>query len=260
MGHTHLATLPGTRRWKHVVHLLDEGAPADAVVTASAVAAEKDFAVAADDPVLVEAVRLLALMPQAARTADFGERMRALGVDVPDAPILGDLTVGTSRALEEVLRRPSGRTDFGEIVRRALLGTMSALIGDGLPGLFEADAEDVRVAVAKMGRPNDFSRVVRAFFGRVTADTLASWLDRTLSTRLGADLRFKTLGERDAFDRALDQYCIEATRIIHEFSGAWYGKTLYRDGTITSERAAAFAAVAFRKITEELQRKRDAHA
>ena len=58
---------------------------------------------------------------------------------------------------------------------------------------------------------------------------------------------------------ALDQYCSEATRIIREFAEGWYGKTLYRDGTITAERAAAFGAVAFKKIGEELRRKREAH-
>jgi hypothetical protein len=66
----------------------------------------------------------------------------------------------------------------------------------------------------------------------------------------------QSLSERNAFDRALEQYCSEATRIIREFSGAWYGKTLAREGTISQERAAAFSAVALKKIGAELQRKR----
>lgn len=255
MGHIHLATLPATRPWREVVALLDAGADPLAVIAASAVAAEKDLAEAASDATLASAVRLLALIPQAARGASFGEGLRQMGIAVPDAPMLGDLTVGIASALERE-QRSVPRTDFSEIVRRAVIGTLSAQIGDGLPGLFEADAEDVRRSAAGLGRPDAFSRTARALFGRLLADTLGYWLDRTLSAELGPGSRLQSFGERQAFDRALRQYCSEATRIIHEFSGAWYGKTLFREGTISRARAAGYSAVALKKITAELQRKR----
>ena len=108
----------------------------------------------------------------------------------------------------------------------------------------------------QLGRPDAFSRAARAFFGRLLADTLGYWLDRTLSAEIGPGARIQSLGDRNAFDRALEQYCSEATRIIREFSGAWYGKTLFREGTISRDRAAAFSAVALKKIGAELQRKR----
>jgi hypothetical protein len=255
MGHIHLATLPGTKPWREVVQLLDERAGADAIVAASAVAAEKDLANAAKDPMLATAVRLLALIPQAARSRDFGGALRRLDVLVPDAPMMADLTVGIAAALEhEKLAGP--RTDFSEIARRALVGTVSTQIGDALPGLFEADARDVQLAAVQLGRPDAFSRAARAFFGRLLADTLGYWLDRTLSAEIGPGARIQSLADRNAFDRALEQYCSEATRIIREFSGAWYGKTLAREGTISKDRAAAFAAVALKKVGTELQRKR----
>jgi hypothetical protein len=255
MGHIHLATLPSTKRWREVVELLNEHAGADTVVAASAVAAEKSLSIVASDLTLAAALRLLALIPQAARSRDFGEALRQLGVAVPDAPMLADLTVGVAAALErEQLAGP--RTDFSEIARRALVGTLSAQIGDALPGLFEADARDVQRATAQLGRPDAFSRAARTFFGRLLADTLGYWLDRTLSAEIGPGARIQSLGDRNAFDRALERYCSEATRIIREFSAIWYGKTLARDGTISRDRAAAFSAVALRKIRTELQRKR----
>lgn len=260
MGHVHLATLPATKGWREVVDLLDERAATSDVVRASALAAERDLAAAAGDPGLVEAVRLLALIPQAARHPEFGAQLRALGIAVSDAPMLGDLTVAAAQALGNSIARSERRTDLGEIARRALVGTLSALIGEALPGLFEADASDVRRAAAHLRRPDAFARATRGFFGRLLADTLASKLDRTLSTRVGPEQRFGSLGDRDAFDRGLDQYCVEATRIIREFSGAWYAKTLFREGTITTERAAGFTAVAMKKIGAELQRKREDRA
>lgn len=258
MGPIHLAVLPGTKKWRLVIDLLDAHAADDVVIAASAIAAERDFERAADDPVLVEAVRLLALIPHAARSSDFGATLRGIGLEAPDAPLVSDLLFASGRALERTMREVGDRTDFGEIVRRSLIGTLFDRIGDALPELFAADAADVQSAAARMGRPPDFSAAARAFFGRLTADMLASWLDRTLSAKVGPGRRFASVSERSAFDEALDQHCAEATRIIREFAGGWYGKTLHRDGTITQERAAAFAAVAFRKITEDLHRKRDA--
>ena len=62
MGHTLLARLPGSRKWREVVDLLDDGAAPGVVASAAAVAAERDLEKAADDPVFVEALRLLALI------------------------------------------------------------------------------------------------------------------------------------------------------------------------------------------------------
>ena len=149
MGHIHLATLPGTKPWGEVVRLLDERAGAEEIVSASAMAAEKELATAARSLSLIDAVQLLALVPQAARGDDFAKQLRGLGMDVPDAPMLGDLTLGLAAALD--LRQSHvPRNDFDKIVRGALVGTLSARIGDSLPGLFEAEAGDVQGFVAQI--------------------------------------------------------------------------------------------------------------
>ena len=149
------------------------------------------------------------------------------------------------------------RSDFGELARRSLIGTISTAIADGLPGLFESNSSDVQAATAKLGRSQAFSGLSRSFFTRLLSDTLKSWLARVLSAKVGPDKRFPDMGDRSDFDTALTQYSMEATRIIKEFSGGWYGVTLHRNGEISSERAAAFSAVAFKKITEELKRKQE---
>jgi hypothetical protein len=89
-------------------------------------------------------------------------------------------------------------------------------------------------------------------------DTLSSWLDRTLASQTGPGRRMSDAGARSAFDLALGQYTHEATRIIREFAPGWYGKRLHESGRIDSHQAAAFGAVAMKKITEELRRKRNA--
>ena len=53
--------------------------------------------------------------------------------------------------------------------------------------------------------------------------------------------RFASIGEHREFNAALDQHCREASRIIKEFSGGWYGKTLYEKKGISQDDARQFA-------------------
>ena len=256
MGHIHLGQLPASRKWTVVANLMAKGASVDALAAASAIAAERELSGAAKDPMFVEAVRLLSLIPQAAKAEDFARALRELGIDAPANPSLMDLTIATTNALDRFANRESVRSDFGELAARALAECLTTSIGSRLPGLFEPNAAEVQAEAARLGTSDAFSSVSRQFFGRLVNETLASWLSRSLSAHVGEDRAFASATARSAFDAALRQYCVEATQIIKVFAGGWYGKTLFRDGTITSDRAAAFGAVAFKKINEELIRKR----
>ena len=256
MGHIHLPQLPKTRAWREVVALLDGGATDDAVIAQAAIAAEREMREAADDPVFVEAVRLLAMVPHAARSGDYGIALTRIGLSVPNEPVFLDLLVAVGSRLDQHARA-HGRSDFGELARRALTGAFSQEIGGSVRTLFGSDHRDLQEAAARLSRPPEFSRLARRFFGELTERCLSSWLERVLSTRIGPDARFGDVAERAAFDRALSQYCAEATRIIREFAAGWYGKTLWRDGGTTPERAAVFGHVAMKKIGEELRRKHD---
>jgi len=256
LGHIHLGQMPATRKWKTVADMIERGSAINDIAAASAKAAERELARAADDPVFVEAVRLLALIPQAAKQEGFGKALLAIGIDAPADPSLMDLMVATTAALDRFAMREGHRSDFGELSARALSDSLAAAIGPRLPGLFAPNAAQVQMEAARLARSDAFSSLARHFFGRLVSETLQSWLSRKLSANVGQDRAFSSAGDRSAFDSALSQYCSEATQIIKVFAGGWYGKTIYRDGTITSERAAAFGAVAFKKINEELSRKR----
>lgn len=260
MGHLHLRILPGTKKWRQVAELLGGEASTAEIVAASAAAAERDFEQAARDPVFVEAARLLALIPQAASSDDFAAGLRSLGLDVPADPLLFDLTTAAGNALDNAGAARGGWNDFAEVTRRALIATLTDQIGDRLPGLFVSEPGDVRAAVRALGRSPAFSVAARDFFSRVLSGSLNYYLSRALSAHVGPGMRFAGISDRSDFDLSLDQYCREASRIIKEFSGGWYGKTLYNEGTISHERAASFVYVVFKKIREEVRRKREADA
>lgn len=258
MGHIHLAVLPQTKKWREVVNLLTSGAADTDVMAASAIAVERDLADAADDVVFIEALRLLFMIPFAARSKEFGRSLNDVGLDVPAEPHLVDLILSVSQRLDHLAGLPGNRTDFGELSGRAVIAVLSSHIGDALPGLFEATPADVQSAARRLSWQNGISELARSFFGRLLSESLSTWLSRTLSTHVGDGRRFVHAGDRADFEVALGQYTIEATRIIKEFAPGWYGKRLYADGQITTESATIFGAVAFKKITEELRRKRDA--
>ncbi|MBS0126460.1 hypothetical protein [Thetidibacter halocola] len=232
----------------------------ETIVSASAAAAEKSLAEAARDPVYVEAVRLLLVIPYCARSHDFPAALRDNGVAVRQSPELIELLAAATSRLDEIARQTRNRTDIGELAAHALTGTLSLLVGENLPGLFDATPEDVQSVVRKLSWSNGISQLARLFYARLVSDCLSYWLDRTLAEQIGPDRRFANLTDRTAFDAAVFHYSQEATRIIQEFSGGWYGKTIHVNGGINSHDANIFGSVALKKIVAELRERRERDA
>jgi hypothetical protein len=258
LGHIHLATLPQTKKWRQVVDLIATGKPDNDIIAASAIAAESDLSRAAQRPVFVDAVQIICLIPFLARQKDFGAQLRLNGIDAGTAPDLASLLSAAQRRLADTALRTPKASDFDILVSRSLSYAISNTVANSLPGLFTATSDDVRVACANLGSSKGFPLLARSFFGHLVERSLRYWLDRHLSTHIGEGRRFPTLDARKNFDVAITTYATEATRIIQEFSSGWYGKTLFTDRTISPEQAARYGHVAFKKIGEELRRKRDA--
>lgn len=259
MGHIHLGVLPQTKKWAQVVELLAAGGDVGEVAAASARAAETDLDRASRDPALVEAVRLLGLVPQAAKKDDFKGALTELGIVLPQNPLLHDLLAAVGMAFDASIDAKR-RSDFSEITRRALIGTLTDELGRRLPGLFAPDPNDLQIASRDLASPPKFAGAAREFFTRLLGGSLSYYLSRTLSARVGEARTFSNTSERTNFDAALDQYCWEASRIIREFASGWYSKSVWQDGTITASRAATFSSVAIKKLKEELLRKREVDA
>lgn len=258
VGHIHLGTLPSSRKWRAVADLIQAKALPDDIIAFAAAAAERDLMNAVVEPVFVEAVRLLMLVPHAARAADFGDALRRLDLPVSAHPDLMTLLAAIGERLDVVAWQKPGRGDMAELAARTLTSTLSVEIGAGLPGLFETDTRDVQIATKALSSRSGIAILVRAYFGGLVSTSLASWLDRSLSAHVGSDQTFPTVTARNRFDVALAQYSHEASRIIEEFAPGWFGKRISQGGTITSQDAAVFGAVCVKKIVAELRKKRDA--
>jgi len=260
MGHNLLPTIPTGAAWQAVVGLVAEGASAAEVAGAAARAADRDLSRAADDPVFVESVRLLAALPPAAAAASPAEALRAAGLQAGSTPSLSDLLGAVSHRLDEVAYAAGRGSDLAELCRRALISTLARRIGDRLPGLVPAEPGDVLDAAASFRSPDAFASLARDFFGDLTSQSLSNWVDRILPTMVGRDRRFESASAKAEFARALDLHVLETTRIIHEFSIGWYAKALRDGAPISSDRARRFGGYAFTKVRAELERRSGADA
>ncbi len=252
MGHIRLKRLPATRKWREVVELLLVGAPVEQVAFASSDAAEAALQGARRDPLLAHALWLLTQLPLAARAPDFPDAAWRLGLNIGREASLLEVVGAFSDALDRATAGASGRTDLGEIARKAATESLAAITGADLPGFFDPTAEDVRLALAKLAAPDRFARLARDFFARLTRHHLDYYLSRTLADQVGPGRRLPNIADHSAFSSALDQHCREASRIVENFAGGWFSKTTYKGG-ITPAKARNFAFVALGKISAELK-------
>ena len=260
MGHVRLGTLPKTLKWQRVVGLITEGADVARIAAASADAAEHGLERASTDDAFAHAFWLLTQIPQAARQTDFAHQLKRLGLDVSGRPTLLEIVGAFADAVDLRAREAGKRTDLGEMAQHAAAETLISLVGRELPSLFGTTAGDVQQAFAKLGTSDRFSILARDFFSRLASRSLGYFLSRELSKHVGPNKRFAGVREHSDFNAALDLHCREASRIIKEFSGGWYGKTIFQEGGISPEKAGQFAHVAFKKLRAELRKRRDANA
>ena len=253
MGHIRLGTLPKTQKWNQVVNLIAGGADVERIAAASADAAEHGLERASQDEGLAHAFWLLTQIPQAARQPNYLERLWELGLTVSSKPTLLEIVAAFTRAVDGHVRGSGKRSDLGEMAQHSASETLASLAGRELPSLFGPTATDVQQALAKLGTSDRFSIVARDFFSRLTSRSLGYFLSRELSKHVGPNKRFAEVSEHSGFNAALDVHCREASRIIKEFSGGWYGKTLQQEKTITQVQARNFAHIAFKKLRSELR-------
>jgi hypothetical protein len=258
MGHVRLGILPKSKRWRQVVEELRLGADIDEIAALAAEAAETSLRAASNDPAFLHSFWLLTQVPLAARGPNFVEDLARLGISVADRPSLMSIVAAISAAVDSHTREHGGRTDLGEMAQMAAVESLTATVAPTLPSLFGPGSEEVQRAIGRFAGGDRFAALAREFFARLTQRALDYYLSRELSNHIGVGERFADDRARFQFNRALDRHCREASRIVEEFSGGWYGKNVYQGSGLTPDAVRRFAPVAFKKIRTELRKRRDA--
>lgn len=258
MGHVWLGVLSKSKNWRQVVAELRLGGSTGDIAAAATRAAETSLENASKDPAFLHALWLLTQIPLAARGPAFAEDLRRLKLLVSNQPSLMDVTAAFSAAVDRYARERGGKTDFGEMAQMAAVESLMAIFGPTLPSLFGPSPEEVQRSIGRFASGDRFSALAREFFARLTKRSLDYYLSRELSNHIGASERFKDDAARSRFDEALEQHCREASRIVEAFAGGWYGKNVYQGDGLTPDGVGRFAPVAFKKMRDELRKRRDA--
>jgi len=256
MGHIRLGTLPQSKKWREVVALLEADAPLERIAMAAAEASERDLSRVSSDPRFQFVANLLVTLPLQARSPGFSDYLESLGLGGAGLASTTSLLSGLSRAIDANALRFGNSSDAGELAKSAFLESLSVQLSDRLPTLFEPTPADIRIGLAEFSSGKGFSVLARDFFARLTYRSLDYYLSRELASHTGSDKRFSTDAERVAFQQALLQHTFEASRIVQEFAGGWYGKTIWKEQRLDQDAVNGFTRYAFTKMRKELGRRR----
>lgn len=262
MGHVRLGRLPSSKDWRSIVEYLaaTDLSIAD-LANAVADASDKSLMKAIRDPALIEAIWLLMKIPHAARSPDFAQELRALGIFVPTNPSITDVVVGFDAAVEAVQRQGGeGVTDLGEMAKQAGVAALYGAVRDRLPSLWAPTREDERTTIASLDAPDRFGDLSQRFFSRLAEHNIQYFLDREMPKHIGPDKINHSIGDMVAFDGAVRRHCEETTVIMRAYAKDWLGNHGFRQGKDLSRKDAFnFSYTAFEKIRSELTVRRNAH-
>lgn len=255
MGHIRLGILPQSKKWRDVIALLESDAPLEDIAEAAARASEADLRRASDDPQFQFVAQLLLCLPLLARGPGFESEMAALGLQQGALDSVTGLLAGLNHAINHSAFSLGKSSDAGELAREALLESLSVRLRDKLPSLFEPTPQEIRGALASFASGQNFTGLAGAFFARLTYRSLDYYLSRELANHVGEGKRFAADAGRTAFDRALSQHAFDASRIVEEFAGGWYGKTVWKEQRLNQTKINDFTRYAFKKMRTELGRR-----
>ncbi|MCE8544594.1 hypothetical protein KBY25_02065 [Ruegeria pomeroyi] len=257
MGHIRLGTLPQSKKWRDVVGLIDSGASVDVIAEAAAKASERDLSLASKDARFQLVAALLVRLPLLARAPGFEDALADLGCGDSPLQSVASLLAGLDAAIERQSFATGHASDVGLLAKSALLETLSVHLRDRLPTLFEPTPQDIRLALGEFASGDRFATLARDFFARLTYRSLDYYLSRELANHIGQDRRFASDAQRVAFQQALAQHSFEASRIVQEFAGGWFGKTVWQRHALDQDAINRFTNYAFKKMRSELGRRRD---
>ncbi len=256
MGHIRLGTLSRSKKWRDVVGFLESDAPLDVIAEAAAKASELDMSRASNDPRFQFVGSLLVRLPLLARAPGFEQALADLGVGENALSSVTGLLAGLELAIDRRSFELGASSDAGELAKSSLLESLSVQLRDRLPTLFDPSPQEIRAALGSFSSGDNFALLARDFFARLTYRSLDYYLSRELANHTGQDRRFGSDADRVAFQQALAQHTFEASRIVQEYAGGWYGKTVWQKHALDQAAINDFTNYAFKKLRSEFGRRR----
>ncbi|MBC8392625.1 MAG: hypothetical protein H8E17_08690 [Deltaproteobacteria bacterium] len=256
MGHTRINLLH-SRKWRQVVELIAGGADVEQVANATLNSAEDAFQYVKinEDVGFNQAAWIMVQLGIAAKSDDPVRHLQNQGIHIPQQTSLPGIISAISDAMDTHLDQHGKRSDLSEIAQRALIGAVTDRMRPKLENrLFAVSSDDVKDVLGEFHKQKEFSKLSRHFFEKLTNECMDYFLSQTLSSQVGEGQRFASMNEKAQFDDALSTHCLEASKVIEDYSGGWFSKHIYEEeGDISRESVKGFASYGMKKMTEVLK-------
>lgn len=237
-----------------MIELIANEADVDEIASATFEAADKAFESIQNDKGFLETVELMKELAVAAKSDDPLGHLKSIGIDLPEKPSVIDVGIALTDAVDRTIETKGIRSDFNELAHGALSSAVMSHLDEKFGPMFAATGDEVLSAMADLGKPSEFGRLSRSFFGKATNDSLSYFLSQHLGTQVGPDQPFATVNRMDQFEQAMKTHCHEAAEIVERFSGEWFSKNFWLDdGKIQSSKTQGFGAHAMTKMRAELK-------
>jgi hypothetical protein len=219
-------------------------------------AADKAFEVIQNDVGFAETVDLMTQLAVAAKSDDPGAHLEALGIRLSDRTTITDVALLIQETLDNEVSDKGKSSDFGEMAQHALVTSVIEQLNNRYGTLLPPTADEVKTALADLGKRAAFGRLARSFFSNLTNKSLDYFLSRTVGTQIGEGQRFATMNQVAQFKNALETHCREASEIVERFSAEWFSKNHYQNnGHISKKKSKGFGWFAMEKMRSEMKKR-----
>jgi hypothetical protein len=254
MGHTRLGILPKYPRWRDVIDLLgDADVPASDVAEKILDGAQEILMSESAQSCVGYCIWLLIQLTQAARGDNFQGDVARLGIQISERTNATEFLARTSRFATQELSSLAPRTALNNLAGLALRESLTHTIGIHASTLFGAGLTQVQLAFKRYSTSKQFSALLHVYLTAFLRRVLRFVIDKETVNHLGPGSRFEDIQDLGEFEDALQVFAGQTSRIVDEFSGGWYSKQIWRQGTISESDAMRFVHVALDKLCADLK-------
>lgn len=254
MGHIRIGILPKTRKWKHVIGLLNsKDSTIEEIAAETSKAAKNFFNEKRTDPSLAFAYWLLTQITYRARKDDYVSELKEINLDISKAKNYFDFLGRVDDYTKNEIKKRGESFPISEFAQLALREALTEYIGQHSESLFGTTIDDIKLACRKYSSPRQFSKIARLYFALVFANSLKFLISKEAPNNVGIGSKFEGVSELSDFNEALKAYCYQSSKIVEKFAEGWYSKKNWQ-GDILEQDVKGFVVVAVDKFRDEIAR------
>jgi len=254
MGHRRLGRLPKTVGWKRLIAALDSPDINAALVAELTARETKEILLdLASNPAINYAQWLLTRIVWFARSDNFSEELRAIGVDVPSDAHAVQFFARVFDHAEKEMRLRSSMTPFVSFVEQALRQTLTETVKEKSTTLFGTGIADIQEACREHSTKKGFGIIAKRFYSNVLNRFLNYFVQREISNHIGPSKNFNNISSASDFTESIKTYCMQSARIVQDYASGWYSKhTWITKGQLSEVDVRPLTSYAFTKLQMEM--------